>query len=451
MQNAKNLYVLSGTDALTRGILDNVALGDNLVQLDQSAGRHVLYGCYTSPVVNFAPFDRLVMSWNATTPEGTVVEAQARVLVQDSWTSWFSFGKWSPYIARASIWQEGGGLAYIQGDTVFIPGGKATQAQLRIYLYTEDERLSPTVRLLAASVRPTGWEKQPAAPYERQLRLPAYSQHLRSPALQAQGNAPVALASLLNRYGLDILPEELAAAMFDHQLNSWGNRSFAAALAGGLGFEAYYAYMDPAALWTVAKVGHSAAAELSYAAPPAEGEALPAGPVLTGCFAPAQKQLMPLRGFAMQGSQLLALVNDTLAPGDETAEREYPAEEFWAAYTGAALVVKGKQRGRDAGRPLRRHLALRTTPQVGVYVFQTQEGSDLPLPESFAGTLACTLREDTARATTAHKDFYYLERSEEGGVMLPPELLTQGKKITVYAIFPSGCALVAEVNATSSI
>ena len=48
MQNAKNLYILSGTNAFTRGELDNVALTEDGVCLEQVAGRHVLYGCFTS-------------------------------------------------------------------------------------------------------------------------------------------------------------------------------------------------------------------------------------------------------------------------------------------------------------------------------------------------------------------------------------------------------------------
>lgn len=154
MQNAKNVYILSGTEAFTRGELDNVALAENAVCLEQTAGRYVLYGCYTSPVVAFPPFTELTMSWNAETPEGTVVEAQVRVLVDDKWSAWLSFGKWSPYLQRASTAQEPAAPAYVQGDTVHIPQGRAAQAQLRIYLYTDDERRTPTVRLLAASVRP---------------------------------------------------------------------------------------------------------------------------------------------------------------------------------------------------------------------------------------------------------------------------------------------------------
>ena len=70
----KNLYLMSGTDAFTKGGLDNVALTENAVCLEQSGGRYVLYGCFTSPEIRFPAFRQLTVSWNAETPKGTVVE-----------------------------------------------------------------------------------------------------------------------------------------------------------------------------------------------------------------------------------------------------------------------------------------------------------------------------------------------------------------------------------------
>ena len=50
----KNLYLMSGTDAFTKGGLDNVALTENAVCLEQTGGRYVLYGCFTSPEIRSA-------------------------------------------------------------------------------------------------------------------------------------------------------------------------------------------------------------------------------------------------------------------------------------------------------------------------------------------------------------------------------------------------------------
>ena len=447
MQNGKNLYILSGTDAFTRGELDNVALTEHGVCLEQAAGRHVLYGCYTSQPVNLPAFDRLVMSWNAETPPGTVVETQARVRVGEGWSGWLSFGKWSPYIRRASITGDESQPVFTWRNVLHIARGKATQAQLRIYLYTEDERLTPRVWLLAASVRPVGGQPAPAQPYSRQLHLPAYSQKQRDPHLRDGMSTPVTLASLLNRWGQDVLPEELAQAMFDWGDEDTGTRnfSFAAALAGCYGYRAYLAYLEPEELWQRIKQGDSVGVFLRYAA--TEEEAAASGrALLPGSFESVEAQLMALRGFEVSEQGVQVLVNDSLAPTNAEAERAYPAEAFWQAYQGLALVIPGRQKGRGEGCPHRRHARLRPLEQVGAYMFQSDGGEDLPLPEDFAGTLACAVADGAVHATAAHKTFRFLQPTAAGGVQLPPELFAAKGRITVYAIDPDGCALVGDVN-----
>ena len=447
MQIGKNFYILSDTGAFTRGELDNVALAEDGVCLEQAAGRYVLYGCYTSQPVELPAFDRLVMSWNAETPRGTVVEAQARVRVGGEWTGWLTFGKWSPYIRRASVSGSESEPVFMWRNVIHVEKGRATQAQLRIYLYTEDERLSPKVWLLAASVRPVEQEQAEPELYSRALHLPAYSQKLRDPGLREGMSAPVTLASLLNRWGQDVLPEELAQAMHDWGDDELGGRnfSFAAALAGSYGYQAYLAYMDPAQLWQAVKRGDSVGVFMRYAA--SEQEAQASGRAyLPGAFADVEAQLMALRGFSVEDGRRLALVNDSLAQTNAEAERSYPLEAFWQAYQGLALVVTGRQKGRGEGCPSRRHVRLRPLEQVGGYMFQDENGRDLPLPADFAGTLACAAPDGAVHATTAHKAFHFLAPTAAGGVQLPPELFSGKGRLTVYAIQPDGCALVGDLQ-----
>ena len=441
----KNLYLMSGTDAFTKGGLDNVALTENAVCLEQSGGRYVLYGCFTSPEIRFPAFRQLTVSWNAETPKGTVVEAQARVLVDGEWTGWLTLGKWSPYIRRESLHQEAAKPAYVNGDTIYIPAGRASLAQLRIYLYTNDEQLTPLVRLLAASVRPVDWHWEDAEPYGRLLRLPAYSQQLRDPVFAGSMSTAVTLASMINRWGQDALPEELAWGMRDFALGDCFNYAFMTALAGGYGYQAYRAYLDPAAVWQQVKVGHSIGLRMHYAANNEDAARLGL-PVLPGAFATGADQCMALRGFALENGQVYVRVNDSLAPTDRQAETRYPAKEFWAAYSGEAVIITGKHPGEDAGHPIRRRVGLRALEQLGCYLFQSTEGEDLPLPEDFEGTLACTVPDGVAHATTAHKAFHYLRRTSAGAVQLPPELLSEAGRLTVYAIDSSGGGLVGEVH-----
>ena len=87
---SKNTFVLHETEAFMRGELDNVTIVEGRIVLDLVSGGYVPYGCYTSPAVPMPVFDALRVSWNAGTPPGTAVEAQARVLVDGNWTIWFS-------------------------------------------------------------------------------------------------------------------------------------------------------------------------------------------------------------------------------------------------------------------------------------------------------------------------------------------------------------------------
>lgn len=442
MQNAKNRYILKGTEDFVRGEMDNVTLVENALCLEQMAGRYVLYGCYTSQAVSFPAFTSLAMSWNAETPSGTVVEAQCRVLVGEEWSSWLSFGKWSPFIERSHAETDKKQPICIENGILKITEGRATQAQLRIYLYTDNERISPLVRLISASVLPEDWQKEPANPYGRLIRLPAYSREVRDPALCAQLDSSCALASLMNRWGQDVLPEELAYSMADPETGDCSDFSSVAANAGAWGYEARLAYLDPMSVWEHIKAGESVALELNYSATGEAGKAL-----LTGSFSDGEGQLVPLRGFELtHEGKVLALVNDCHAPTDREAEKSYEAEELWEAYTGLALVMSGFHKNRINGAPLRRHMSLRALTEVGCYIFQDGEGQDQLLDESFKGTLAATVRDGSAWATTAHKSFHYLQPGPSGSIRIPNDLLEPGTKITLYAIWPNGKTLVGEIN-----
>ena len=92
------------------------------------------------------------------------------------------------------------------------PGG-ASLFQLRASLYTDDVRRSPSVYLLAASVRPTGWQRETGeALQHRCVPVPAYSQLIRDPRIGSVICSPTTVTMLMNRWGEDLLPEEVAHA-----------------------------------------------------------------------------------------------------------------------------------------------------------------------------------------------------------------------------------------------
>ena len=230
----RNTVLLRETEAFMRGELDNVTVSQNSIVLDLVQGSYVPYGCYTSAPISMPVFDALRVSWNAASPRGTAVEAQARVLVDGNWTPWVGFGKWSPYLHRESpTYQERGPVqrwpAHLQLDSKY-----ATQAQLRIYLYSKDEKATPAVTLLGVSTHVVDVIPARGRPVNARLHLMPYAAARRTPALRPWMDLANCLASLTNRWGADLLPEEFAQVLRDWRAPDDcdpRNLSFAAAAA----------------------------------------------------------------------------------------------------------------------------------------------------------------------------------------------------------------------------
>ena len=88
------------TEAFMRGELDNVTVAHGALCWTLSPAGMCPMGATPAPPYPAPTFDALRVSWNAGTPPGTAVEAQARVMVDGNWTSWSSFGRLGPYLER---------------------------------------------------------------------------------------------------------------------------------------------------------------------------------------------------------------------------------------------------------------------------------------------------------------------------------------------------------------
>ena len=246
----RNNLVLQGTETFSRGQLDNLALENGALVLDSVAGRSLLYGSYTTPEFAMPAFCNLNVSWNAHAPRDTMVEVRCRVYAAGAWTAWMSFGKWAPDYPRCSVSsQSEDGMIFLMGDTVTVaaPGG-GTGVQLQVNLSTNNDKVTPAVRLLAAAVRPLAWEKRNGHALNRRLYLPEYCLSAHDPSFGREMDLPLVMAALMNRWGEDILPEEVAYAMEDGSTRSTGNTAFAAAAAGCCGYPCWQAWMDLADL-----------------------------------------------------------------------------------------------------------------------------------------------------------------------------------------------------------
>ena len=449
---AKNTVIISGTEALARGEMVNLALSTGALVLDRTSGDYAAQGCYLTPQLAFPAFDRLMASWDADTPRGTAVEAQVRVQVEGRWSGWFSFGKWSPFLPRAGEAQPAAAPAYLDVDTLCMPQAPAEKAQLRVFLYTERADATPALRLLAASVRPKNWEQKQGEPFDRAVHLPAYSQMNRDPAFGPSACNPVTLAMLMNRYGEDLLPEELALAMYDEGCGC-ANRAYGAAAAGCYGYEAYLAYLDLAGLRAQIKQGYGVGVCVHYTnndqLPEAQGL-----PLVEGAEGIAPWHVLAVRGFMTDGAagEEYVLVNDPFCPNDSAAEKCYKLSQFLQSWDNVCYVGHRKRKGAGQGHPERFSGQLKPQGPVGAYQFEVY-GQPHLLPAGFlgtpqrpGGTVAYTQQEEVAHATTAHKHFGYAAVNDQGGVQLPAPLLAEGKKVTVYVIDNTGSMLVAELK-----
>lgn len=476
--DSKNTFLLQDTEMFMRGELDNVTVAGGHIMLDIVQGGHVPYGCYTSPAITLPAFDAVRVSWNAGTPPDTAVEAQARVLVDGNWTAWSSFGRWSPYLDREGARPATRGPLVLSSDHLTLDSKVGVQVQLRIYLYTKDEKKTPSVSLLGVSVHAVDVIPAGGRPVNAKLNLMPYTVAPRAPALHDVMDLALCLTSLTNRWGADILPEEFALAMRDFQPGQDPrNLSFAAAVAGCWGFPAWACWADLALLRAEVRAGYGVVVALNRRAVEIDAGMPPI-------------RYAALRGFAnMDGSPCVLLIDPWAGLSNFEAETQMPLDEFLVAWNNLALCMRQRQKELPKGMPERSSVWLRHEKDAPEGLYQMYlGGTPHPLPDDFCGesaaaapqpapeagepspddgrkaetppapapepparpaavgVLAWSIPDERPHATTAHRTLHFT-RPVNGGIHLgtrtaPDEPPT---KYTVYAIDPAGRMLVGDV------
>ena len=336
----RNNLVLQGTETFSRGQLDNVALDGGALVLDSVAGRCLQYGSYTTPEFAMPAFCNLNVSWNAFAPHNTMVEVRCRVYAGGNWTGWMSFGKWAPGYPRCSCnSQSDDGMIFLMGDTVTVatPGG-GTGVQLQVNLSTNDDKVSPAVRLLAAAVRPLAWEKHNGHPLNRQLYLPEYCLSAHDPSFGRTMDLPLVMAALMNCWGEDVLPEEVAYVMEDMAHSTTANAAFAAAAAGCCGYPCWQAWMDLADLRAQIHDDCCVAVQVERR--------------IRGQRDPV-RVWMGLRGFGHDDAVMAdyVLLNDPTADSNGAVNCTMALVDFMRYFTGRAIALRAKPRDVAANHP----------------------------------------------------------------------------------------------------
>jgi hypothetical protein len=145
-------------------------------------------GTWTSPVMPLSfPFNELVSSWNANTPDGTWIQVRVQPQMDDGhWAKWYILGRWSSSDSsfhRTSVGGQGDADGFVAIDTFFAKDHLAIAYRLEATLYRKVGAVAgPTLtRLSAIAMNLTNQKMTFPSTFGgtvRDLGVPPYSQEI---------------------------------------------------------------------------------------------------------------------------------------------------------------------------------------------------------------------------------------------------------------------------------
>ncbi|HHY76703.1 MAG TPA: hypothetical protein GX500_08070 [Firmicutes bacterium] len=351
----------------------------------------VTEAAYTSCEIEMDPFEYLVMSWNADCPEGTWVEVTASVWLDrhQEWSTYLTWGRWSPFIKRsshASYSTSEAPYVNISTDEFYVRGNPAngdtaSKVKLRVILHRDDPSIeSPVLWYLHGTVRIT--DVQPTKvfrdglgdsidDYTCEVEVPQYSQIVRSPNIAGVMCSAATAAMLINSVSqmegapLNVLAEEVAMGCMDFRNNSFGNWSFTMAAAGSYGYKSYVDYSTIEGIKRHLLSGYAVGASVAYSTDPS------APNYLENAYGSTPGHLIVLRGYTVIDGVEYFIANDAYNPSNETVRKLYRVDQFENCWSRNAIyVVKpGKQSG-VGNHPVKRVQADLEEIEVGKYALK---------------------------------------------------------------------------------
>ena len=362
-------------------VVVNESICDGALELSSENGTYISDGYFLSPEIQVPKFQYMVLSWNADTPEGTYVEAEARVLVNhcdesgnniQTWTDWLSWGKWSPHIDRKSASTDLP-LAKVITDELKIKGSSGETAevvQIKVTLHTDNKEVTPILRYIHGSLKNTleGQNIEKIIDKEvdenkiyQTINIQSFSQSIRCPKISDSICSPTTMTILLNRFGENLLPEEVAHSSLDSNYG-FGNWSFAAAIAGSYGYKSYVDYTTIEGLKAEISKGYPVGVSVQYS-----NEKNDKYPYIEGTTGRTPGHLMTICGFTKRDEVEYIVVNDSYAKDNESARREYKVEEFKNAWKNVAYIVRDKVTNAGTSPTKRLNAELRPSNDNGKY------------------------------------------------------------------------------------
>lgn len=301
-----------------------------------------MYGTLESVVLDSSvPYDTVIPSWNAETPEGTWVQVELRAYRPGDghWTKYYNMGIWASgteTIERHSVEGQGDADGFVATDTLLLYGQPVyTRYQYRLTLFTKDAEVTPRVSLV--SVMTSDSYREPAG-LELESDRQAWGVDLavpqRSQMIYKKGGevwcSPTSVTMALAYWGFPVTVPEAAAATYDYVYEGNGNWPFNTAWASTYGLGGYVTRMGSMVQieeWISAGVP----VIISYAFGAGE---LPGTPISS-----SDGHIMVVRGFTETGD---VVVNDPAASSDAGARIVYDRqklEDLWLTHSGGTVYL----------------------------------------------------------------------------------------------------------------
>lgn len=292
-------------------------------------------GVYTSPTIDTDNFNELVASWNVNTPEKTNIELSVKAKIEDEWTMWYSYGKWSSNKDGGSVRDQTDKFGKMSIDTLEILWGKyADSLRYKIELTREDETVeTPSVKSIYMTLKTEEGDTTVFAEdtnYLVELDVPERSQMI-VPEIGNVICSPTSLAMVLEYYGHNMETEEVAANVLDNEVNIYGNWSYNASFAGSKGLDAYVARFE-----SVDEIKK----KISEGIPVIASIKTKSENTLVG--APQtypSGHLIVIRGFIEKDGEEYVIVNDPASPEVENVRREYKVSGFETAWSNIVYII----------------------------------------------------------------------------------------------------------------
>lgn len=294
-----------------------------------------LEGSYTSPVILIDRFNQLVASWNVNTPERTNIELFVQVRVEEKWSMWYSYGKWSSNKDSQSIKGQKDELGKMSIDTLEILQEKYGDAlKYKIVLKREDKKVeSPRVRSIYITLKT---EKEDIEVLDENIKylvdldVPERSQMI-IPEIGSVICSPTSVAMVLEYYGENMTTEEVAAGVRDNGANIYGNWSYNVSFGGIKGLDSYVArYSNVDGIKKKIAEGIPVIASIKTTSEDTiigAPQTYPSG------------HLLVVRGFTEKDGEEYVIVNDPASKEVENVRREYKLSDFQTAWRNIVYII----------------------------------------------------------------------------------------------------------------